>query len=49
MEFALGDDIAALRDAVQRWAQDRLAPMAARIDADNAFPAELWREMGELG
>ncbi|OED42314.1 isovaleryl-CoA dehydrogenase [Chromatiales bacterium (ex Bugula neritina AB1)] len=49
MNFALGDDVEALRDLVHRWAQDRLAPMAADIDRSNRFPMELWTEMGELG
>ena len=49
MEFDLGEDIGALRDMVRSWAQRRLAPMAAGIDADNVFPAELWRELGDLG
>ena len=49
MNFALGDDIDALRDLVHRWAQDRLAPMAADIDKNNRFPEELWPELGELG
>ncbi|MCP3972179.1 MAG: isovaleryl-CoA dehydrogenase [Rhodobacteraceae bacterium] len=49
MKFDLGEDIAALRDMVHRWAQERLKPMAADIDASNEFPAELWQEMGGLG
>ncbi len=49
MKFHLGDEIEALRDMVHRWAQDRVKPMAAEIDRTNVFPAELWREMGELG
>ncbi len=49
MRFDLGEDIEVLRDAVRRWARDRVAPMADRIDRDNVFPAELWREMGILG
>ena len=49
MQFDLGEDIAALRDMVHRWAQDVVRPVAAEIDQTNAFPAELWREMGELG
>ena len=44
-----GPDIAALREMVQRWAQERLKPMAAGIDRSNAFPPELWTEMGGLG
>ncbi len=49
MNFALGEDIEALRDAVHRFAQERIAPMAAEIDAKNEFPAHLWKEMGEMG
>ncbi|MEO1778039.1 MAG: isovaleryl-CoA dehydrogenase [Pseudomonadota bacterium] len=49
MQFDLGEDVNALREMVHRWAQDRVKPMAAQIDADNAFPPALWLEMGELG
>ena len=49
MNFGLGDDIDALRDTVQRFAQERIAPKAAAIDASNEFPMELWSEMGALG
>ena len=49
MNFACGEDVEALRDMVHRWAQERVAPMAAEIDQSNAFPMELWKEMGELG
>ncbi|CUH33026.1 Acyl-CoA dehydrogenase [Jannaschia seosinensis] len=49
MNFDLGEDVAALREMVHRWAQDRVKPMAAQIDRDNDFPRELWTEMGELG
>jgi isovaleryl-CoA dehydrogenase len=49
MRFDLGEDVAALRESVQRWAQERLKPMAAAIDRDNLFPADLWPEMGALG
>ena len=49
MTFDLGEDINALRDMVHRWAQERIKPMAAEIDRTNAFPNDLWREMGDLG
>ncbi len=49
MNFALGEDIDALRDAAHRFAQERIAPRAAEIDASNKFPAELWQELGEMG
>jgi isovaleryl-CoA dehydrogenase len=49
MEFDLGDDIKAMREAVHRWSQDSVKPLAAKIDKDNYFPDHLWREMGDLG
>jgi isovaleryl-CoA dehydrogenase len=49
MNFALGNEIEALREMVHRFAQERIAPLAAEIDATNRFPRELWPEMGELG
>ena len=49
MKFDLGEEIAALQDMVHRFAQTRIKPMAAEIDLKNEFPAELWREFGDLG
>ncbi len=49
MKFDLGEDVNALRDMVHRFAQDRIAPIAAEIDRSNEFPAHLWRELGDLG
>ncbi|GAB5436482.1 isovaleryl-CoA dehydrogenase [Falsiruegeria mediterranea] len=49
MKFDHGEDVDALRDMVHRWAQERVKPMAAEIDQTNEFPAELWKEMGDLG
>jgi isovaleryl-CoA dehydrogenase len=49
MTFDLGDETNALRDMVHSWAQERIKPIAAQVDADNLFPHALWREMGELG
>ena len=49
MRFDLGEDIAALRETVHAWAQERVKPIAAEIDRTNAFPNDLWREMGDLG
>lgn len=49
MNFGLGEDIAALRDSVRRFAADRIAPQAAEIDRSNNFPMPLWRELGDLG
>ncbi|TCN31495.1 isovaleryl-CoA dehydrogenase [Sinorhizobium americanum] len=49
LNFALGEEIDALRDSVRRFASERIAPLAEETDRSNAFPAPLWREMGELG
>ena len=49
MTFDLGEDVNALRDMVHRFAQERIKPMAAEIDAKNVFPAALWQEFGALG
>ena len=47
--FALGETADMLRDSVRSFSQDRIAPLAERIDRDDWFPRELWPEMGELG
>ena len=49
LSFALGDEIEALRDAVRRFASERIAPLADETDRNNAFPMPLWRELGEMG
>ena len=49
LDFALGEMADTIRDTTQRFAADRIAPLAARIDHEDWFPIELWPEMGELG
>jgi isovaleryl-CoA dehydrogenase len=49
MDFGLGETVDMLRDTAQRFAADRIAPLAADIDASNKFPRQLWPEMGTLG
>jgi isovaleryl-CoA dehydrogenase len=49
LDFALGEMADAIRGTTQRFATDKIAPLAARIDADDWFPIELWPQMGELG
>ncbi|HEY4081142.1 MAG TPA: isovaleryl-CoA dehydrogenase [Burkholderiaceae bacterium] len=49
LNFQLGEDIDALRDAVNAFAQAEIAPRAAEIDRSDQFPMDLWRKMGDLG
>jgi isovaleryl-CoA dehydrogenase len=49
LDFDLGEDIDALRDAVRDFAQSEIAPRAAQIDQTDQFPMDLWRKMGDLG
>jgi len=48
-DFALGESADMIRETVARYADERIAPLAARIDSEDWFPRELWPEMGELG
>jgi isovaleryl-CoA dehydrogenase len=49
LDFALGEMAETIRDTTERFAADQIAPLAAKIDRDDWFPAELWPEMGALG
>jgi isovaleryl-CoA dehydrogenase len=49
LDFELGEMADTIRDTTRRFAADRIAPLAAKIDEEDWFPKELWREMGALG
>src|ERR671929_640483 len=48
-DFGLGEHVDALRDTVQSFTSDRIAPRADEIDRSNKFPRDLWPELGRLG
>ena len=48
-DFALGEAADMIRDTTARFAADKIAPIAAKIDAEDWFPVQLWPQMGELG
>jgi len=49
LDFDLGDVADMLRDQVEMFAADEIAPRAAAIDRDNEFPADLWPKLGAIG
>lgn len=48
-DFDLGDDIDLLRESLERFCAERIAPRATEIDQSNCFPRDLWPELGALG
>jgi len=49
LNFGLGEEVDMLRDAVQDFAKHEIAPIAAKVDHDNAFPNEIWPVLGGMG
>lgn len=49
LNFGLGDTANLLRESVQGFVSDEIAPLAGSIDKNDEFPLELWRKMGDLG
>jgi isovaleryl-CoA dehydrogenase len=48
-DFGLGEELDQLRQTVTGFASDKIASRAAEIDRSNAFPRDLWPQMGALG
>ena len=49
LDFHLGETVDLLRENVAEFAAREIAPLAGEIDRDNAFPAELWSRLGDMG
>ncbi|MBY5925462.1 isovaleryl-CoA dehydrogenase [Halomonas denitrificans] len=49
LDFGLDETLVMLRDQVNAFARDEIAPRAAEIDERNEFPADLWQKFGDMG
>ena len=49
LNFNLGETVDMIRETVNAFARDEIAPRAEQIDIDNEFPADLWKKFGDLG
>ncbi|MFT5759045.1 MAG: isovaleryl-CoA dehydrogenase [Alteromonadaceae bacterium] len=49
LNFNLGETVDMIRDTVNAFSRDEIAPRAEKIDQDNEFPNDLWRKFGDLG
>ena len=49
LDFQLGQTADLLRESIAEFAAREISPLAGKIDRENAFPAELWSRLGEMG
>ena len=49
LNFNLGETVDMIRETVNAFARDEIAPRAEQIDIDNEFPADLWKKFGVMG
>ena len=49
LNFALGETVGMLREAVRSFAAQEIAPLAAETDRSNEFPNQLWPKLGAMG
>ncbi len=49
LNFGLGETVDMLRQQVAAFVAKEITPIAAKTDADNSFPNELWPKLGAMG
>ena len=49
LNFGFNHDLNQLKDTVNKFAQNEIAPLAKEVDENNEFPNFLWEKFGELG
>lgn len=49
LNFGLGETMDMLREQVNSFAAQEIAPRAEEIDQKNEFPNDLWRKFGDMG
>ncbi len=49
MDFDLPEETAAVRDMIREFSRKSIEPIAKKIDREEYFPSDLFREMGKLG
>ena len=49
LKFGFKQDLHQLKDTINKFAQNEIAPLAKRVDENNEFPNFLWEKFGELG
>ncbi len=49
LQFGFDETLTMLQDQVRNFAQSELAPIAADVDRENAFPMHIWKRLGEMG
>ena len=49
LDHSLGETIDLIRDTVQQFSSQEIAPRAEEIDRTDAFPRDLWPRFGDLG
>ena len=49
MDFDLNEEQEMVRDAARKFAEDSIGPIAADVDRNHMYPAEVVKELGEMG